>query len=65
MAHTTIPVAPRVRDRLRKYGHAGETYNDILTRLMDESAERMLASWMRARVAKVRDTDWVDLEDIR
>jgi hypothetical protein len=33
---TTIPVTKDVRDRLKKYGMKGETYNDILNRLMDE-----------------------------
>lgn len=33
---TTIPVTKDVRDRLKQYGMKGETYNDILKRLMDE-----------------------------
>jgi len=33
---TTIPLTKDIRDRLKKYGHKGETYNDILKRLMDE-----------------------------
>jgi hypothetical protein len=33
---TTIPVSKDVRDRLKQYGMKGETYNDILKRLMDE-----------------------------
>lgn len=33
---TTIPVTKKVRDRLKEYGRKGETYNDILKRLMDE-----------------------------
>ena len=33
---TTIPVKKDVRDRLKQYGMKGETYNDILKRLMDE-----------------------------
>jgi hypothetical protein len=33
---TTIPVTKKVRDRLKEYGKKGETYNDILKRLMDE-----------------------------
>jgi len=36
MAHTTtIPTTKVVRDRLKEYGQKGETYTDILTRLMD------------------------------
>ena len=33
---TTIPVKKDVRDRLKQYGMKGETYNDILKRLMNE-----------------------------
>lgn len=33
---TTIPVTKDVRDRLKKYGLKGETYNEILKHLMDE-----------------------------
>jgi hypothetical protein len=43
---TTIPTTKEVRDRLKSYGQKGETYSDILTRLMDsvnreEFMERM------------------------
>jgi predicted CopG family antitoxin len=34
---TTIPVTKEVRDRLKRYGTKGETYSDILKRLMDEA----------------------------
>ena len=36
---TTITVDPKVRDRLKKFGNSGMTYNDILTRLMDRFEE--------------------------
>ena len=32
---TTVPTTKVVRDRLKSYGRKGETYSDILTRLMD------------------------------
>jgi hypothetical protein len=62
VALTSIPLDTAVRDRLKAYGTAGMTYNDILQRLMDE----------RDRDAFIRDiireadqtTDWVDLEDL-
>jgi hypothetical protein len=34
MATTTIPVERETRDRLRSLGKKGETYNEILKRLM-------------------------------
>jgi hypothetical protein len=32
---TTIPTTKTIRDRLKTYGRKGETYSDILSRLMD------------------------------
>jgi len=32
---TTIPTTKVVRDRLKSYGQKGETYSDILSRMMD------------------------------
>ncbi|ADE35612.1 DUF7557 family protein [Methanohalophilus mahii] len=32
---TTIPTTKSIRDRLKNYGHKGETYSEILTRMMD------------------------------
>lgn len=32
---TTIPTTKAVRDRLKTYGQKGETYTNILERLMD------------------------------
>lgn len=42
---TTIPLTKTIRDMLKSYGTKGETYNDILRRLMkrvdyDEFMER-------------------------
>lgn len=31
----TIPTTKAIRNRLENYGHKGETYSDILTRMMD------------------------------
>lgn len=62
---TTIPIDPKVRDRLKRYGHAGMTYNAILTRLMDEVDRRDFVAEMRRRASEVREDEWVDLEDVR
>lgn len=32
---TTVPTTKEVRDRLKSFGRKGETYSDILTRMMD------------------------------
>lgn len=59
---TTITVDPRIRDRLRTYGLAGQTYNDILQTLMDQvDREKYIA---RLRSIARRETGWVSHEDI-
>lgn len=37
---TTIPLSKPTRDRLRALGRKGETYDDLLNRLMDVYAGR-------------------------
>jgi hypothetical protein len=58
---TTIQVEPAVRDRLRAYGTAGMTYNDILLRLMDEVDRQAFVARIRREMDDVRD--WVDLDE--
>jgi len=62
MTNTTIPVDSKVRDRLRTFGHAGMTYNDILQRLMDEVDREAFVAEMRRRADSV--TNWVELDDV-
>lgn len=62
MATTTIPVDQRVRDRLKRFGHAGQTYNDILTRMMDEIERERFVAQMRKEIDTVEG--WVDLDDV-
>lgn len=64
MAHTTIPIDPRIRDRLRTFGIAGETYNEILERLMDEASELAFTDALSRRFREMKEEDWVDLEDL-
>jgi len=64
MATTTIPLGGPVRDRLRTYGTAGMTYEEILTRLMDEVDRREFLAETRRRLARLTDKDLVDLEDV-
>lgn len=61
---TTITLDPDVRDRLKAYGTAGMTYNDILTRIMDEIDRERFVAEMRRRADELDDEDWVDLDEI-
>lgn len=59
---TTIPVTKDVRDRLKQYGKKGETYNDILNRLMDEVSYE---TFMERQYKKLEEKDkFVSLDDI-
>ncbi|MHB8585693.1 MAG: hypothetical protein ACYDDF_07640 [Thermoplasmatota archaeon] len=57
---TTIPLSSGTRERLRHYGHAGMTYDEILVAMMDRLDERDFVADLRRRAARVRK--WVDLE---
>ena len=59
---TTIPVTKDVRDRLKQYGMKGETYNDILKRLMDEVDYE---SFMERQYKKLEEKDkFVSLDEV-
>ena len=62
---TTIPLQGAVRDRLRLYGTAGMTYNDILIRMMDALDRKQFLDEIRRRVQKLTDKDLIDLEDVK
>lgn len=60
----TIAVPEAVRDRLRTYGHAGMTYPDILTSLMDRvQRDEFVADLRRQYLSTPRKT-YADLDDL-
>lgn len=63
MARTTIAVDPGVRDRLKGYGLAGDTYDDILARLMDNMDREAFFAQAR-RVLRDPDVRWTDIDDL-
>lgn len=59
---TTIQVPEEVRDRLKRFGHKGQTYAEILTALMDQvEYEEFMAEQYR-RLEADRD-DFVPLDE--
>ncbi|HLE98122.1 MAG TPA: hypothetical protein VI997_12190 [Candidatus Thermoplasmatota archaeon] len=60
----TISIPERVRDRLKTYGHAGTTYEAILTRLMDRVEREDFVRELRKQYATTPRRDYVDLEDL-
>ncbi|HLE95947.1 MAG TPA: hypothetical protein VI997_01125 [Candidatus Thermoplasmatota archaeon] len=61
---TTITIDPKVRDRLKLFGTAGMTYNEILTRIMDEIEREKFIAQLRRELETTPEKDWVDLEDL-
>lgn len=58
---TTIAVDSETRDRLRTFGHAGMTYDEILRRLMDGVERDRFIEDLNRRADK--ESDWVELDD--
>lgn len=57
---TTISLEPSTRDRLRAFGHAGMSYDEILRKLMDEvDREHFLAELHRQAD---EESNWVELD---
>lgn len=61
MATTTIPVSPEVRDRLRRLGGKGETYDAVLRRLLREVEENLLYERQK-RILET--TEFVPLDEV-
>jgi hypothetical protein len=40
--NTTIAISPEIRDQIKNFGNKGETYDDILARLLNSAKERQL-----------------------
>ncbi|MCJ2520191.1 MAG: hypothetical protein LN412_04495 [Candidatus Thermoplasmatota archaeon] len=60
MALTTIPVSKEVRDRLKRLGAKGETYDELLRRLIEDGEMRLLYE----RERRILETDeFVPLEE--
>ena len=53
MRLTTIPVSKEIRDRLKRLSSEGETYDDLLRRLIGDEEARLL--YLRER--RILETD--------
>ena len=40
--NTTIAISTNIRDQIKEFGIKGETYDDILSRLLNKAKERQL-----------------------
>ena len=61
---TTLTIAPATRDRIKRHGHAGMTYDEILMALMDRVDEEDFVLELRRRADALDARQaWVDLDD--
>ena len=58
---TTIPLSKETRDLLKKFGQKGETYDELIRRLL-ENAEQMEFAKRQRRI--LSEEEFVPLEEI-
>lgn len=46
MSYTTLTVRQEVAKRLRSNRHAGESYSDVITRLLDNQPAKTVGDWL-------------------
>jgi len=62
MATTTIPLEKETRDRLRSHGKKGETYDEILKRLMSIAEHE---EFMERQYERLKDKDaFVSMDEL-
>ncbi|MDG6224446.1 MAG: hypothetical protein QCI82_02930 [Candidatus Thermoplasmatota archaeon] len=63
---TTIQLDKGTRESLKKFGHKGETYNDIVERLLTYCEEMNLEEMIRDRWMRLQKEkgDYIPLDEI-
>lgn len=64
MMTATIALPETVRDRLKTFGHAGMTYPEILTALMDRVQQEEFVRELRKQYAETPRSAYVSLDDL-
>ena len=59
---TTIPVRVETRERLRRYGMKGETWDELIGRLLEESMPRQPADLKELKRRREED-EYIPLEE--
>jgi predicted CopG family antitoxin len=57
--NTTISISKEVRDKIKEFGHKGETYEVILERLYNSAKERQLQDLL------MDDSDCITLKEAK
>ncbi len=63
---TTIQVDVETREKLKRFGHKGESYDDIIERLMNYCEELNLEEFIEAKWKRLQEEkdEYVPLEEI-
>ena len=63
---TTIQIDPEIREKLKRFGHKGETYSQIIERLIVYSEELNLEEFIEARWERLQreKKQYVQLDDV-
>lgn len=64
MPMSTISLRAEVRDRLKTFGHAGMTHEQILTALMDRVQRDSFVEELRQQYLKTPRESYVSLDDL-
>ena len=64
MPMSTISVNPEVRDRLKTFGHAGMSHEQILTALMDRVQRDSFVEELRRQYLATPRESYVNLDDL-
>lgn len=55
--NTTIAISAEIRDQIKEFGNKGETYDDILARILNSAKERQLQELL------MDETDCIPIEE--
>jgi predicted CopG family antitoxin len=65
MKRTTIAVSPEIKAKVQRLGRKGESYDDILRRLLSISEEELeIIEEVYQRIEKTPRKEYVRLEDV-
>ncbi len=64
MPKTTIQVEAKTRDRIRAYGLAGMTYDEIINRVLDTTDRKAFLMAERDKILRPDEYAWTDLDDL-
>lgn len=59
---TSIPIKKETRDKLRRYGYKGETYDELINRILEHALPRQPASQKELKRRREED-EYIPLDE--